>query len=601
MSDDRYPPIADYGFIADCHSSALVSRTGSIDWCCMPRMDDGSMFGRLLDWDRGGFCKIAPTGDFEIERRYLEGTLVLETTFRTEDGAFRLIDCFVMRKGGRDDPARQVVRVVEGVEGSVEVEVRVAPRFEYGVAIPWIRPYAGDHWCAFGGDDALVIAGDLPVELEDHLDLIGVLTVSEGDRYRMSLSHIQPEDADGGPEEVQEPDELDRRLDETVQWWRRWAERGRQGVGAGPEAVQRSALVLKGLTISRTGAITAAATTSLPEVVEGRQNWDYRFSWVRDSTWAVRTLYEMDHDKEAEGFRRFMERTVAGSLDDLNTIYGLGGEHFLFEAELEHLEGYRGARPVRIGNLAAFQQQHDIYGELLELAWEWYERGHRPDHHYWMFLRELANIASEVWRRPDRGIWELRQSPEHYVHSKAMCWAAVDHGIRLAAECDLDAPTERWEKARDEIRRVVEEHGYDEDRGVFVRILFGDELDGSLLLLPRVGFVDYEDERMVRTAEAIRKELDNDGLIMRFRSEKREGAFLPCSFWLAECLARQGKQDEAAEVFERACETANDLGLFSEEYDPSTDEMVGNFPQALTHLSHISAALALSGEPEAEA
>ena len=598
MSDDRYPSIGDYGFLADCHSAALVSRSGSIDWCCMPRLDHGPMFGRILDWDRGGFCRIGPTGDHEVERRYLEGTLVLETTFRTEGGAVRLTDCFVMRPGGRSDPARQLLRVVDGVEGSVELEARVVPRFEYGVSLPWIRPYADGQWCALGGDDGLVISGDLRFEPDDRADLAAVFTVSEGDRLRVSILYAQPEDIDDGPEEVVGTDELDRRLQETVDWWRAWAERGSQGVGRGPDAVQRSALVLKGLTIARTGAIAAAATTSLPEVPGGRQNWDYRYSWVRDSTWAVRALFELHHDREADGFRRFMERTVAGSLDDLNTIYGLGGEHFLSELELDHLEGYRGARPVRMGNRAALQQQFDIYGELLELAWEWHERGHEPDEHYWEFLRELADTAAEVWRRPDRGIWELRQDPEHYVHSKVMCWAAVDHGLRLAEECGLEAPTERWEKARDEIREVIEKYGYDEERGVFVRILFGAELDGALLLLPRVGFVDYEDDRMVRTVDAIRKELDHDGLIRRFPTPQNEGAFLPCSFWLAECLARQGRADEAGDVFERACGTANDLGLFSEEYDPDSDEMLGNFPQALTHLSHISAALALSGESE---
>jgi GH15 family glucan-1,4-alpha-glucosidase len=597
VSGDRYPPIGDYGFISDCHSSALVSRSGSIDWCCMPRMDDGSIFGRLLDWDRGGFFRIAPTGEHEVERRYLEDTLVLEATFRSGDGAVRVLDCFVMREGGRKDPARQLLRVVEGVEGAVELEARVAPRFEYGVAKPWIRPYGGQ-WAALGGDDGLIISSDLDLELDGRSDLVSTFTVSEGDRVRTALTYAYPEDLDDGPEDPPEPDELDRRLDETVKWWRRWAERGARDVGRGPEAVQRSAVVLKGLTIARTGAIAAAATTSLPEVSGGGQNWDYRHSWVRDSTWAVRALFELNHDREAEGFRRFTERTVAGSLDDLNTIYGLGGQHFLTEVELDHLEGYRGAKPVRVGNAAATQAQHDIYGELLELAWEWHERGHQPDDHYWMFLRELADTAAEVWGRPDRGIWELRQEAEHYVHSKVMCWAAVDHALRLAQEGDLEAPVDRWREARDEIREVVERDGYDEDRGVFVRVLFGDELDGALLMLPRVGFVDYDDERMIRTTEAIRKELERDGLVRRFRSAEAEGAFLPCSFWLAEVLARQGKRDEATEVFDRACETANDLGLFAEEYDPDRDEMLGNFPQALTHLSHISAALALAGESE---
>jgi GH15 family glucan-1,4-alpha-glucosidase len=598
MSEQRYPPIADYGFISDCHSAALVSRSGSIDWCCMPRMDHGSVFGRLLDWDRGGSCRIAPADPHEVERRYLDDTLVLETTFRTDGGAVRLTDCFAMKRGGRTDPARQILRIVEGIEGSVEVSVHVCPRFEYGMALPWIRPYGDGHWAAFGGDDGLVVAGDIRLEREDRVDLTARVLVAEGERRRLSITHAEPEDIDDGVEEVVGADELDRRLDDTVAWWRGWAEGGSRGVGRGPEAVLRSALVLKGLTIARTGAIAAAPTTSLPEVWGGTQNWDYRHSWVRDSTWAVRSLFELEHDREAEGFRRFMERTAAGGLGDINTIYGLGGEHFLAEIEVD-MEGYRGARPVRVGNLASTQAQHDVYGEMIQLAWEWHERGREPHEHYWMFLRELVDVATEVWRRPDKGIWELRQQDQHYVHSKVMCWAAVDHGIRLAEDRGLEAPIDRWAEARDEIRRVVEEDGYHEDRGVFVRVLSGSEVDGALLLLPRVGFVDYRDERMVRTAEAIHKDLQDGGLILRFLARDREGAFLPCSFWLAECLARQGKQDQAVEVFDRACETANDLGLFSEEYDPDSDEMMGNFPQALTHLAHISAALALAGEPEA--
>jgi GH15 family glucan-1,4-alpha-glucosidase len=312
----------------------------------------------------------------------------------------------------------------------------------------------------------------------------------------------------------------------------------------------------------------------------------------------VRSLYELEHKEEADGFRRFVERSAAGHRDDLQICFGVGGEHRLPEIELTELEGYRGAAPVRFGNAAARQQQHDVYGELLELAWRWHREGHEPEPHYWEFLVELADAAAERWRDPDRGIWELRHDPEHWVHSKVMCWAALDRGMALAEEAGLEAPTDRWRKVRDEVREAVQSEGYDEERGVFVRTFGSRDLDGALLLLPRVRFLDWDDGRMVRTADAIREDLEADGLIYRFKSDEKEGAFLPCSFWMAEVLARQGRTEEARKVFDQAMGTANDLGLLAEEFDPEAGEMLGNFPQGLTHLSHISAALALAGHPD---
>jgi GH15 family glucan-1,4-alpha-glucosidase len=598
MSGDPYPPIDGYGFIADCHSAALISRSGSIDWCCMPRLDSESMFGRILDWEKGGYFQVAPSGDYRSRRRYVDNTLVLETTFETDEGEVRLLDCFVMRRGGRERPARQVLRLAEGVRGRVDLDVRVVPRFDYGAIRPWIRSYGDGAFALIGGDDGVVISGDIDLEVEDRYDLVGRVTLEEGRRARLSMQFAPPEDLDRGRPDTADGKEIDRRLDETVGWWRRWVKHGRRLDGDDADEVMRSAVVLKGLSNALTGAIAAAATTSLPEVPGGSRNWDYRFSWIRDSTWAVRSLYELDHPEEADGFRRFVERSAAGHQDDLQICFGVGGEHRLPELELEEWEGYRGATPVRVGNEAARQQQHDVYGELLELAWRWHREGHAPDPHYWEFLVELADAAAERWRRPDQGIWELRHEPQHWVQSKVMCWAALDRGVVLAEEAGLDAPVDRWKKVRDDIREAVETEGYDEDRGVFVQTFGSRKLDGSLLLIPRVRFVDWDDERMVRTADAIREDLDADGLIYRFRSDEEEGAFLPCSFWLAEVLARQGRKDEARDVFSRAMATANDLGLFAEEFDPGRGEMLGNFPQGLTHLSHISAALALSGHPD---
>lgn len=563
----------------------------------MPRLDSGSVFGRLLDVERGGYCRIAPTAEARTSRRYLESTLVLETSFVTDDGEVRLLDCFTMHRGGREQPHRQLLRVVEGVRGMVELEARVAPRFNFGEALPWMRGHRKGVFTAIGGSEAVLISGDLVLEMEGKHDLATTVSVGEGQRLRLSLVFAEPEDIDSGPKHVPDVQELDRRLDETVAWWRRWSGSAR-ATGPYARSVLRSGIVLKGLTQARTGAIAAAATTSLPEVLGGGRNWDYRLSWVRDSTWAVRSMAELGHEAEADGFRRFVERSSAGHAIELQVVFGLGGERRLTEVELDWLDGYRGSKPVRVGNEAARQRQNDTFGELLEQAWRWQERGHTHDDEYWEFLVELVEGAADRWREPDRGIWESRDGYEHFVHSKVMCWAAVDRGLRLAEASGRKVPRERWEDVRDEIREAVESQGYDKDRGVFVRI-FGDrELDGALLLLPQVDFVDWKDERMVRTVNAIREDLERDGLVYRTPPEggrEQEGAFLACSFWLAECLAHQGRSQEATEVFQRACETTNDLGLFAEEFDPRTGEMLGNFPQALTHLSHISAALALGG------
>ncbi len=357
--------------------------------------------------------------------------------------------------------------------------------------------------------------------------------------------------------------------------------------------VLRSALVVKALMNDRTGAVAAAPTTSLPESPGGDMNWDYRYSWIRDSFFSVRSLTDLGFEEAADRFRRFVERSAAGSARKLQIMYGVGGERRLTEETLDHLEGYRGARPVRVGNAASGQLQLDVYGELLELAWRW--RGNSPDDDYWRFLLELVDAAADRWCEPDQGLWELRGDPKHFVHSKVMCWAALDRGLRLAEECMRKAPERRWKKAREEIRERIESEGYDADRGVFIQAFGHKDLDAALLLLPRVDFVDYRDERMVRTVDAVREDLDDDGLLKRYRDESvREGAFLACSFWLAECLARQGRVEDARVVFDRTLATSNDLDLFSEEYDTQKGELLGNFPQGLTHLSHISAAVAIA-------
>ena len=364
--------------------------------------------------------------------------------------------------------------------------------------------------------------------------------------------------------------------------------------------VVRSAIALKALSQRQSGAIVAAATTSLPESPHGRRNWDYRYSWIRDSSYSVRALTDIGCFREADQFRRFIEGSAAGSAAELQIMYGPNGERRLTEIELP-LDGYRGARPVRIGNLASTQLQMDAYGELLELAWRWHLLGHSPDDDYWRFLYEVVDMAVDRWADPDHGLWEMRGEPQHFVHSKVMCWAAIDRGLRMAEHSMRKVPRRRWESARAAVRKAVETKGYDPRRETFVQAFGSRNLDAALMLLPNVGFVDYNDPRMLGTVAAVRRELDAGGLVMRYRTADtddgvggREGSFLACTFWLAECLARQGQIDEARNAFDRALATGNDLGLFAEEYDSRRGEMLGNFPQALSHLSHISAAVALT-------
>jgi GH15 family glucan-1,4-alpha-glucosidase len=597
--EERYPPIADYALISDGNSTALVSRTGSIDWCCIQRLDAGSCFGRLLDWEKGGFCSITPKGGYSNStRRYVEGTLVLETTFEVQGGGARLIDCYVLPSEPEEHPYRQILRVVEGLSGYVELEVEIAPRFDYGSVAPWLRQEGVRVYSAIGGNDGLLFSGDAGLAPSDEHTLKATISVHPGERARLSILSVPPEKLDYDPPEVPDADEIDRRLDDTLGRWRAWASDLRFD-GPYESGVLRSALVTKALMNDLTGAVAAAPTTSLPEVPSGEMNWDYRYSWIRDSFFSVRALADVGFAAAADDFRRFIERSAAGSAESLQLMYGVGGERRLTEEELDYLEGYRRAKPVRVGNAAAGQLQLDMYGELLELSWRWHRRGNSPDDDYWRFLLELVDAAAERWSEPDQGLWEMRGDPQHFVHSKVMCWATLNRGLLLAEECMRKAPERRWKKVRREIREAVESEGYDEERGVFTQSFGGKDLDAALLLLPRVDFVGYRDERMLRTTDAIREDLDDDGLLKRYRSGgPQEGAFLACSFWLVECLAHQGRTEDARAVFDRTLATANDLGLFSEEYDTKANESLGNFPQGLTHLSHISAAVALAGQPQ---
>jgi GH15 family glucan-1,4-alpha-glucosidase len=596
VADPSVAAIADHAFLSDRRTTCLVSRAGTVDWWCVPRIDSGSCFAALLDADRGGHMHLAPASAHESSWSYVGDSLVLRTAIRTRAGEVAVTDLLALDADGSADGQGHLVRLVEGVRGRVRMQAEVAPRFDYGAVRPWIRRDGADRHAAIGGNDGLAIWSDVPFEATADHSLRATFTIGAGARAGFSLRYLPPHELEGDDAGVG-PDLLAQLLEQTLAWWHRSADGAvLPRLPSGTEPLRRSVVVLQGLASSATGAIAAAATTSLPEAPGGSRNWDYRFSWIRDSTLAARALAEVGFDDEADAFRRFIQRSSAGHVDDLQIAYGVGGERRLNEFEID-LAGYGGARPVRVGNAAATQRQNDVLGELVLLAWRWHRRGHSPDDDMWRFICDLADAAAQRWHEPDAGIWELRDRPERFVHSTLMCWAALDRALALADECMRRAPVRRWRRDRDRIARAVERNGYDRRRGTFRRAFGSNEVDAALLLIPHTGFVAFGDERMAGTADAIVADLGEGGLLRRYTADDglpgREGAFIACTFWLAECLAGQGRLDEAAAAFERATGTANDLGLYSEEYDPRAERMLGNFPQALTHLSHIAAAVAI--------
>jgi GH15 family glucan-1,4-alpha-glucosidase len=591
-----YPPISDYALIGDCHSAALISRAGSIDWCCLPRFDSDSCFGRLLDWQQGGYFLISPLGKVQVSREYLQHTMVLVTTYRAGRNLARVIDFFSMREGGRHRPRRELVRIIEGLRGSMRFQVEIKPRLDYGDVKPWIYPGGRNARFAVGSNTGLRIFGDVELALQNDHDLSGEVLIRAGRRSSIGVQFFQPEEANTVRQRLKPGVELYGHYRETIRWWKRWAER-MVYVEQHGACIIRSALTLKALTFAPTGAIVAAPTTSLPEGIGGERNWDYRYCWIRDSIFTVWALTGVGLGAEADGVRHFIQRAAAGNADELQVLYGVDGQRRLTEIELHQLQGWRESRPVRIGNGAAGQYQADMYGLVMEFAWRWSTQGNRPAPAYWKFLAQIVETAIARWRKPDRGIWEIRSRPLHFVHSKVMCWAAVNRGVALAEKYGFPAPLGRWREERDAIRAAIEKRGIDHRRGIFVRSFGSRDVDAALLLLPSVDFIDYRDDRMMRTAEVICRQLMRDGLLLRYRHEDglrgSEGVFLACTFWLAECLARQGRKRQAIAVFRRGAACANDLGLFAEQYSPSGRQMLGNFPQGLTHLAHITAALAL--------
>lgn len=598
---ERYPPIGHYGFLSDCHNWALVSRTGAVDWLCFERQGGHSTFARLLDWDRGGTLQLRPTAEAEVSRRYLDDTNVLRTRFATADGVVTLTDALVLDR--REDspgvsdlhPHGQLVRRVRCERGAVEVRLRLRPRFDYGLTSPHVRLRSPGLATVVGGADALVVHSGIDLEQESWGACRGQARLSAGDERMLSITYRAPHELEAAPIDREE---LGRRLERTVGVWRGWASRTTY-TGAYRDQVVRSALALKGLTDARTGAVTAAATTSLPEDVGGTRNWDYRHTWIRDAAWHLGALFGLGYEAEARGFMSWLSHATAGTADDLQVMYRSTGGRMIPEVELEELEGYRGSSPVRIGNQAAGQFQLDVYGELVSAAWQHHRHGGRLSPEIRHLLRGITDVVERRWQEPDKGIWEVRGAPLQFVSSKLYAWVAVDRTLRLADDGVLAVDRERLRPLRSRIREHIERYGLDPDTGAVLRSFGRPGVDASSLLFVLEGFLDPHDERVDATLEAVRDRLTGrDGdLVHRYAASDglsgRQGAFWWCSFWVVGVHVARGDVERGRRLFERLLALRSDLGLLSEEIAPDTHELLGNFPQAISHVGLIDAALRL--------
>ncbi|MDP9400160.1 MAG: glycoside hydrolase family 15 protein [Actinomycetota bacterium] len=580
--------IEDYGLIGDTQTAALVGRDGSIDWLCLPRFDSGACFAALLGDERHGRWRLAPAGRVHrVTRRYRPGTLVLETDVETDEGVVRVTDCMPPRGEAPD-----LVRLVRGLRGRVPMTMELVLRFDYGHVIPWVRQQAGV-LTAVAGPDAVLLATPAPLRGEG-LTTRADFTVGEGEEVPFVLTWH--------PSERSAPRPVDARVavEDTARWWEAWSSRCAVP-GPWGELVQRSLITLKAMTYAPTGGIVAAVTTSLPEQLGGPRNWDYRFCWIRDATLTLLALLDVGYTDEAAAWRDWLLRSCAGWPSDMQIMYGPSGERRLTEVELEWLPGYEGSRPVRIGNAASRQFQLDVYGELMDAMLQAREAGLEPDEHAWGLQRALLQFLEEGWREPDEGIWEVRGERRHFVHSKVMAWVAFDRAVITVERFGMEGPLERWRALRDEIHAEVCERGFDVRRGTFTQAYGSRALDAALLLLPAYGFLPSDDERIVGTVEAVQRELSRDGLVLRYETQEAadglppgEGAFLPCSFWLVDALVLIGRREEAEALFARLVGLVNDLGLLSEEYDVGARRLVGNFPQAFSHIGLVNSALALT-------
>ena len=586
--------IEDYAMIGDCHTAALIGRDGSIDWLCLPRFDSASTFGALLGDEDHGRWLLAPaaslTGEATSTRSYLPDTFTLVTTWTTTTGEVEVTE--LMPHGDR---RADIIRRVRGVSGTVQMHVDLRVRFGYSDALPWIRqtPEEGDHaLVAIAGPDAIVVRGpELTAQNHSHQ---ADFSVAEGETVDLTLtwfpSHRQP------PPRI----EVARRIRETTKWWRDWASSADRAPEY-PDAVRRSLLVLRALTHEDTGGIVAAATTSLPEQFGGQRNWDYRYVWLRDASLTLEVLLDHGFLAEADAWRSWLLRSIAGDPSDVQIMYGLAGERRLDEYELATLPGYEGSSPVRVGNGAFLQYQGDVFGEVMVALQAARRLGAAEDDFSWPLQRALMTYVEENWMRPDNGIWEIRGPQRHFTHSRVMVWAAFDCAIRAVREFGLEGPADRWQEIRDEIRDEIEQRGWDAERGTYTQYFGSEGVDASLLQLPQVGYLAPDDPRMVSTVEAIERELLHDGLLLRYRTDTGvdglpagEHPFLACSFWLVEQYASSGRMDDARVLMDRLVSFTNDVGLLSEEYDVAGDRQVGNVPQALSHLALVRAADAIA-------
>jgi GH15 family glucan-1,4-alpha-glucosidase len=585
--------IEDYALLGDLQTAALVGRDGSVDWLCCPRFDSAACFAALLGDERNGRWLLAPA-DLEAQatRRYIDDTLILETTWETADGVVRVLD-FMPPRGD----APEVVRIVEGVRGRVEMRTELVIRFDYGRIVPWVRRLDGDVRLAIAGPDALCLRTPVDVRGEDMKTIAG-FTVAERRRVPFVLTWY--------PSFRDLPNDVDaeQALLDTTEFWHEWI--GRCGYeGDRHDAVHRSLMVLKALTYAPTGGIVAAPTTSLPEHIGGVRNWDYRFCWVRDATLTLIALLTAGYAEEADDWRMWLLRAAAGNPQDLQIMYGVAGEQRLGELELDWLPGYEASAPVRTGNLASEQVQLDVYGELMDALYQARTLGLQANEQAWSLQRVLLRDLEKRWGDPDNGIWEIRGEPQHFVHSKVMAWVAFDRAVRTIEEYGFEGDLERWRALREEIHEEVCREGFDERLDSFTQFYGSGTLDASLLLIPLVGFLPCRDSRVRGTIEAVRRDLTRDGLVLRYRSEEGvdglpsgEGVFLPCSFWLVNCLQLIGEHDDAHALFDRLLGLRNDIGLIAEEYDPATKRLLGNFPQAFTHLELVNSAFNLAkGHP----
>ncbi|GAA2436090.1 glycoside hydrolase family 15 protein [Streptomyces macrosporus] len=587
--------LEDYALLGDTHTAALVGYDGSVDWLCLPRFDSDACFAALLGRPEHGRWLLAPTDRARpLSRRYRGDSLVLETEYASAEGRARVVECMPV-----DDGHPSVIRLVEGLEGRVRMRSELRLCFDYGNTPAWLRP-EGRRLRAYAGPDVVVADSDVDFAL-DHGDCTADFPVGVGDRvgFRLAWCGLH-----GGEPAPLDTPRLAGAVAATERWWQRWADRCAY-TGEYREAVVRSLVVLKALSYSPSGGIVAAPTTSLPEFLGGVRNWDYRYCWLRDATFTLLSLLDAGYEQEAVAWREWLLRALAGEPGRMQIMYGIEGERLLPETELGWLPGYEGSLPVRIGNAASEQHQLDVHGELMDALHQARARGVPPDPDAWRVQRVLMDFLESHWREPDNGIWEMRGPRRNFTHSKVMAWVAADRAVKAVEGFGLDGPADRWRRLRREIHREVCERGYDPDRATFTQSYGSTELDASLLLVPSVGFLPADDPRMVGTVAAVEKELLRDGFVQRYTTTEGsrtvdglpggEGAFLPCTFWLADNHVLQGRAHRGRELFERLLDLRNDLGLLSEEYDTGHGRLVGNFPQALSHIPLVATAQNLAG------